>query len=254
MKFDNKVVIVTGSGRGIGRGIAEWFADRRAVVILAEVDEQAGREAERTIRERGGEAMFVLTDVGSPESVNDAVSRVLERCARIDVLINNAAISQGDSILTTSYEKWSRTLAVNLTGVFLMSQAAAKAMIRNQTAGSIINIASTNAFTAEKNHCSYVASKGGVLMLTKSMAVDLAEYGIRVNAVAPGPILTEQNRDYFEREPLRTGIRRGVPLGHPGKAVDVAAAAGFLASEEATFMTGTTLVVDGGFLSYARFN
>ena len=125
-------------------------------------------------------------------------------------------------------------------------------MIEKKTKGKVINIASVNSFAAEKNACPYVASKGGVHQLTKSMAVDLAQYGINVNAIAPGPIMTENNEQSFKSEPTATGIRKGVPLGHSGNPMDIASVAEYLSSDDCKYINGTTIVVDGGYTAYLR--
>jgi 3-oxoacyl-[acyl-carrier protein] reductase len=247
------VAVVTGAGRGIGRAIAARLAASGARVVIAERD-GSGEQAAAALRERGAEAICVLTDVSDPEQVGVLVERTRSDLGEIDVLVNNAAVSLGESFLETSLETWSRTIAVNLTGPFLCAQAVARAMVGAGTRGRIVNVASINSFAAERRAASYVASKGGIAMLTKAMAVDLAGHGIRVNAVAPGPIRTEATAALFDAEPYRSAIVQGVPLGRSGDAAEVAAAVHFLASEEASFVTGETLVVDGGFIAYLRMD
>ena len=221
--------------------------------MIADVRREEGESVCSEISLAGGEAFFVETDVTSPQSVERLIEEVDKRFGRLDVLVNNAAISRGDSFLYTSLEKWRATIEVNLTGVFLTGQKAAWYMIRRGIRGRIVNIASTNAFASEKGACPYVASKGGVNQLTKAMAVDLAEYGITVNAVAPGPVLTEANAGTFTLKPLSEAFARAIPAGGPGRPEDVAAAVGFLASDECRFINGATLLVDGGYLAYSRF-
>jgi glucose 1-dehydrogenase len=254
VRFKDKVVVITGSGRGIGRGIAKWFSKENARVIIAEIDQKLGGNTLNEIQSAGYEALFIKTDVSSEDSVSRCLNTIHEHYGKIDVLINNAAISQGDSFLATSLKKWKRTIDINLTGAFIMGQNVSKYMIEHSINGKIINISSINAYAAEKNACPYVASKGGINQLTKSMAVDLAPYNITVNAIAPGPIITEFNKNDFDTQPTKNAIEKGVPKGKPGNPIDVAVASGFLASEETNYINGTTLTVDGGFMSYLRMD
>lgn len=246
--LSNKVVLITGGSNGIGEGMVKWFAKNAKQVVITDIDKENGMKLASQFKN----THFVELQVESFESVQRAIEKISLKFQNIDVLINNAAISKGDSFLDTSLEKWKETININLTGVFLVSQQVAKHMIQNNIEGKIINIASINSFAAEKNACPYVASKGGVNQLTKSMAVDLAKYKINVNAIAPGPIMTNRNKEYFTSEPMATGIQKGVPLGHPGTSEDIASIAGYLASDECYFINGSTVVVDGGFTSYIR--
>jgi 3-oxoacyl-[acyl-carrier protein] reductase len=262
-----KVAIVTGAGRGIGRAIALRLAADGARVVVAERDDSGAAVAEElraAIRETPPAAagaandadggLFVRTDVSDPRSVAGLVSATVNRWGRIDVLVNNAAVSLGEAFLDTSLETWNTTLAVNLTGAFLCGQAVARTMVERAIRGRIVNVASVNSHAAERCAASYVASKGGLAQLTRAMAVDLGPHAITANAVAPGPIETEATAALFAEQPYCTGIERGVPLARPGTAREVAAAVRFLVSDEAAFVNGTTLVVDGGFLAYARLD
>lgn len=250
----SKTIIITGAGRGIGRGLALWFAGKKVRVVIAEVNKHEGEQTAERITQSGGEAVFIETDVSSVPSVNRCVERTLDMYGQIDGLVNNAAISPGGSFLETSYELWQKTLSVNLTGVFLMGQAVAKWMAEHSVRGRIVNMASVNSFSAEKGACSYISSKGGVNQLTKAMAVDLAKYHIHVNAIAPGPVLTEQNQHLFEDEPLKTSLRKSLLTDRVGTPEDVAAAVEFLLFGESGYMNGTTIIVDGGYMAYARFD
>jgi NAD(P)-dependent dehydrogenase (short-subunit alcohol dehydrogenase family) len=249
-----KTIIITGAGRGIGKGLALWFADKNMQVVIAEVNKQDGQNVAETIAASGGEAVFIETDVSSVRSVQLCVERAIETFGKIDGLVNNAAISPGGSFLETTYDLWQKTMDINLTGVFLMSQAAAKWMVEHSVHGKIVNIASINSFAAEKNACSYVSSKGGVNLLTKSMAVDLAPYHINVNAVAPGAVLTEHTENYFESEPIKTALAKSMLTNRIGTPRDIAPAVEFLLSEESRYVNGTTVVVDGGYLAYVRMD
>lgn len=244
----NKVVLITGGSKGIGAGMVAWFAKNAKQVIIADIDQENGMYLANQFKN----THYIEMYVESPESVKKAIETICLKFGKIDVLINNAAISKGDSFLETSIEKWIETININLNGVFFVSQTVAKQMIENKINGKIINIASVNSFAAEKNASPYVASKGGVNQLTKSMAVDLADYGINVNAIAPGHIKTNTNKESFNAEPVASGIRKGVPVGHPGNPEDIASLAGYLASDECPFINGSTIVVDGGYTAYLR--
>jgi NAD(P)-dependent dehydrogenase (short-subunit alcohol dehydrogenase family) len=253
MRLEGKVALVTGAGRGIGRAIAERLAGEGAHVALAELRPE-GEAAAEALRAAGYDAVCVPVDVADADDVERLVDQVLARFGRVDVLVNNAGVSLGESFLETSFATWQRTLAVNLTGVFLCGQRVARAMVDRGEGGRIVNIASVNAIAAEKGAASYVASKGGIAMLTRAMAVDLAPHRILVNAIAPGPIRTEASAPIFDEESYRHGIERGIPLGRAGTPAEVASVVAFLASDDASFVNGTTVVVDGGYLAYVRLD
>jgi NAD(P)-dependent dehydrogenase (short-subunit alcohol dehydrogenase family) len=253
VRLVGKVAVVTGAGRGIGRAIAERLAAEGARVALADLRPE-GEATTEALQAAGYDAVCVPTDVGDAGQVALMVDEVIRRFGRVDLLVNNAAVSLGGSFLETSYETWQRTLTVNLTGAFLCGQRVAHTMVERGDGGRIVNVASINSFAAEKGAASYVASKGGIALLTRAMAVDLAPYGILVNAIAPGPIRTETTAALFDEEPYRRGIENGVPIGRAGTPAEVAAVAAFLASDDASFVNGTTVVVDGGFLGYIRLD
>jgi NAD(P)-dependent dehydrogenase (short-subunit alcohol dehydrogenase family) len=255
MRLRDKIAIVTGGGRGIGRGISVRFAAEGATVVIAQRDPTSALRTVADIETAGGQALSIPTDVSEPAQVEALVGRVLERFGRIDILINNAGLTGANGpFLAMPLETWRRILDVNLTGMFLCGQAVARAMVERGIPGRIVNVGSINSFAAEKEAAAYVASKGAILALTRAMAVELAPYGIIVNCLAPGPIRVENNAPLFDAEPTRTGIARGVPLGRPGVPEETAAAALFLASDECTFVVGTSLVIDGGYLAYLRFD
>jgi len=251
MKLKGKISIVTGGGQGIGRGIAIRFAREGSAIVIAQRGSKTADETVKMIRENGGEAVFIQTDLTQPPTIDALVRQTLDVYGRIDVLVNNAAVAGGNGpFLDIPLEEWKRIIDINLTGTFLCSQAVARQMARDEIRGRIINIGSLDSFIAERHAAAYAASKGGVLMLTKAMAVDLAEHGILVNCIAPGSIRVERNAPNYDTEPLRTSLRKGIPLRHTGRPEDIGAIAVFLASDETDFMTGASIVVDGGFSAY----
>ena len=255
MRLKGKVAIVTGGGRGIGKGIALGFANEGARVVISQRDPVSGEAAAEDIRKQGGEAIFVRVDVSQRAQVDAMVAATLKQFGRIDVLVNNAGVTgYNGHFLEMTLETWQRILDINLTGVFFCGQAVARSMVAQGTKGRIINIGSVDSFASERMAGAYSAAKGGVLLLTKAMAVDLAEHGILVNCISPGSIRTETNGERFASEPLRTALEKGVPLGRPGLQSEIAAAAIFFASDESSFVTGSNLMVDGGYTAYNRFD
>jgi hypothetical protein len=248
MRLADKVAIVTGGGSGIGRAIAEVFAKEGARVVIAEIDKTNGRTAELAILQSGGEAAFVPADVASAQDVRIMVETTVKRYGRLDVLVNNAAVLVTGDAIELSEENWDRCLAVDLKSAWLCSKHSIPCM--SSFGGSIINIASTHPLRGQPGFCAYSAAKGGLLALTVSMAVDFGPKLVRVNTICPGFVETAMNRHIlaaWKRSPeVYQQVLAAHPLGRIGKTEDVAYAALFLASDESAFITGTTIIVDGG--------
>jgi NAD(P)-dependent dehydrogenase (short-subunit alcohol dehydrogenase family) len=248
MRFTDQVVIVTGGANGIGRACATAFAAEGARVVIADVAAEAGAKVVQAIEADGGKAWFVGTDVGNPADVQRLIERTLAECGRLDVLINNAGIIKTADFLEISEADFDAVLRVNLKGVFLVGQAAARIMAA-QGRGAIVNRSSTNAVVAIPNQVPYATSKGAVNQLTKVMALALADKGVRVNAIGPGSIMTELLQTMMSDEAARHKILSRTPLGRCGEPAEVAKVALFLASDEASYITGQTIYPDGGRLA-----
>lgn len=244
----NKVAVITGAGQGIGAAIAEFFCANGVKVVLAEIDEEAGKERETILREKNFDAIFIKTDVADEDSVKVMVERTVQIYGKIDILVNNAAISSTKSIFERTLEEWNRVIQVNLTGSYLCAKYCAQQMIKNP-GGVIINIASTRAFQSEPDTEPYSASKGGIVALTHSLALSLARYKIRVVCISPGWIETSlYKKSSVRKEPkLRSIDHSQHPAGRVGEPMDIANLCLFLVDEEKSgFITGVNFTVDGG--------
>ena len=240
MKLINKVAFVTGAGQGMGRAIVRHFAEQGAHVVAADINLEAARQ---TIEGLGDNAMAVDCNVADSDSVATAMAAVYARFGRFDVLVNNAGIGSIDAFAQTPDEHWQRVIGVNLTGPFFCSREAVKLMLAAATPGVIINISSTAAVTGEgPSH--YCAAKAGVMGLTRSMARELASNGIRVNTIVPGPTNTPMMADI--PEDWMQSMLKAIPLGRMGETDEIARVAAFLASDDASFITGQNLAVNGG--------
>ena len=245
-RLQNRIAIVTGAARGIGLACAQRFAAEGATLVLADLDEAAGTAAAAAIPD----AAFVRADVSRKADVAALVQQTLDRHGRIDLLVNNAGITHACEFLDLAEEDFERVLAVNLKSMFLCGQAVARSMVKLGVRGSIVNMSSANAVVAIANQVPYVVSKGGINQLTKVMAVALAPHGIRVNGIGPGTILTELAKQaVLTDDAARRKILSRTPLGRCGEPEEVAAVAAFLASDDASYLTGQTIYPDGGRLA-----
>jgi NAD(P)-dependent dehydrogenase (short-subunit alcohol dehydrogenase family) len=245
-RLQGRVAAITGGALGIGRATAFTFADEGATVALCDVQTDAVQAVAREITERGGKAFAMAVDVGEASQVQAFVDRVVAEYGRLDVMFANAGIAHSAPFLDHPEAQWHRVLRVNLTGVFLCCQAAARQMAK-QGGGRIITVASINGFRGVENLVGYNAAKAGVVELTRTMAVELAHHHITVNAIAPAQIDTRLTRTLPEEARHRRLER--IPMGRFGEPEEVAKAALFLASDDASYVTGHTLAVDGGYLA-----
>ncbi|SDN69498.1 NAD(P)-dependent dehydrogenase, short-chain alcohol dehydrogenase family [Paenibacillus sp. yr247] len=243
-----KIAVITGGGQGIGRAIAMAFAIEGYGISIADVDQDAGLETIKLLRQHTNDAMFMKLDVSREEEVRHWIELTATDMGGIDVLVNNAGIMHNADVLELAAEQFQRVISVNLGGAFLCSQAVARIMKQNGKGGSIINMASTRAFMSEPNTEAYSASKGGIAALTHAMAISLGSYGIRVNSISPGWIEIRDWQLSSRKEiPIHSEADRNQhPVGRVGKPEDIASACLYLSSEQAGFITGQNLTVDGG--------
>ena len=246
MRLEGKVALITGGANGMGAAECKLFAREGAKVAIADIREEDGRKIEAQIAESGGEAMFVSLDVSQENQWQSAVIQVVTQYGKLDILVNNAGISGSGEQDHSSTEAWDRLLNINAKGVFLGMKYAVPRM-QEVGGGSIVNISSISGFVGQEAvHPGYNASKGAVRLVTKAAAVQHAKQGIRVNSVHPGmmpPMLTSFQRGDSAREAMISAV----PMGREGAPEEVANAVLFLASDEASYITGTELIVDGGF-------
>lgn len=241
MNFESKVVIVTGAGKGIGEGIAKAFASAKARVVLSDIDIESCERVVSEIKSSGGEAIAIKCDVSKKIEVDQLLAKTLESFQKIDVLVNNAGIYPFKNFSEMTEEEWDRVIDINLKSVFLCSQSAAKNMPEG---GKIVNISSIASIIGFRGLTHYCSSKGGVDSLTRVLALELAPK-INVNAIAPGSIETP-GTSQVSNEEMKKQTLAVIPLGRMGKPEDIANVALFLASDEANYITGQVLVVDGG--------
>ncbi len=244
-RLNGKIAIVTGGGRGIGRAIATAMAREGAFVVVIDRNQELGAQTAADLVAAGGQAEFIRADVSRKEEVEQAIAQVLERHGRVDILVNNAGVHDARPFWEEPEELWDRMYRVNVLGTVFPSQAVVRHMIPRQQ-GVIVNIASKAGVVGEPGHAAYSASKGAVISLTREMAIELAPYGIRVNAVCPGPVETDMLYTAIPDEEARRELAASVPLGRLGRPEDIAATVVFLASDESAWCTGQAISVDGG--------
>jgi NAD(P)-dependent dehydrogenase (short-subunit alcohol dehydrogenase family) len=248
MQLEDRVALVTGSSCGIGKAIAIAMAQEGAKIIIDHYrNEKDAEEVVRTIEKNGGSAIAIDADVSIKEEVENLIKAGWEKFGKIDILVSNAGIAPATSFLEIEEDEWDRTINVNLKGAFLCGQTFARRMVSSNIKGKIIIITSINGFQAEKKRVSYDSSKGGLIALTQTMAVELAEYGINVNAIAPGVVSgTNIDEGFFDDKDIVDKILTKTPLHRFGSVEDCANLAVFLASDKSDFIQGEVVVLDGG--------
>jgi len=249
MRLKNKVAIVTGSRRGIGKAIALEFAKEGADIVVADIDLKECQKAAAEIEKLGRKSIAVKCDVSRKKDVDLLVRKTIAKFGRVDILVNNAGIYHASPLIETKENEWDDVISVNLKSIFLCTQAAAIEMIKKKTKGTVVNITSIAGEVGFANSAAYCASKGGVKNITKELGLELAQYGIRVNAIGPGPIKTPMISFIENDKKVLKQILSGIPLGRLGEPEEIAKAVLFLASDDASYITGQTLFVDGGWLS-----
>ena len=248
MRLKDKVAIITGSSKGIGQGCARVFAREGAAVVIVSRTAESGLAMVKEIQDKGGRAIYIQTDVSRSEQVQNMINRTIEAFGRLDILINNAGYHISKNIEETSEEEWDFIINTNLKSVFLCSKYALPHL--RKTKSCIINISSMVGLVGQSNAGAYSATKGGIIAMTKGMALDFARDGIRVNCICPGWIRTPLVDDWFSQQPdeqkARDYINSVHPLGRIGTSEECGRIALFLATEDASFMTGSIVTVDGG--------
>jgi NAD(P)-dependent dehydrogenase (short-subunit alcohol dehydrogenase family) len=249
MKLKNRVVVITGAGSGIGRACAAEFAKEGAQVVIADINFNTAKETMQLINDAGGVAFAVEADVSNPDSVQKLVAETIARLSDVHALVNNAAIQVNKTVEDTTFEEWNQQLSINLGGVFLCSKYFLPHLYK--TKGNIVNMSSVNGFFVEPTCAGYCATKGAIIALTKAMAIDHGNRGIRVNCICPGYIDAGLAEGYFQSQsdPAKARAEAGKlhALWRIGKPEEVGRVAVFLASDDASFVTGSSFVVDGGF-------
>ena len=245
--LENRVAIITGSGRSIGKAIAIGMAEAGADIVTVARTSSEIEQTAAEIRQRGRKALAIPTDVRDKEQVDAAVRKTVEEFGKIDILLNNAGGMSPAKFLEMDEKTWDDILQENLKGIFLFDQAVAKVMIEKKCKGSIINMSAIGAFRAYTTSPAYVAAKAAIINFTQTLAADLAPYHIRVNAIAPGTIITSISSRWFEDNPeIKESRIKDIPLGRLGLPEDIVGGSIYLASDASNFVTGTTLIISGG--------
>ncbi len=249
MRLKDKVAIVTGAAGGIGLACAQRLAAEGAKVVLSDLSVEKGEQAAEAIQESGADALFIACDVGEKAQVDALIAGTVAAFGRVDCVVANAGIVHACEFLDLEEEDFDRVLRVNLKGVFLTGQAAARQMVAQGGGGTIINMSSVNAIMAIPSIASYVVAKGGVNQLTKTMSISLADKGIRVNGIGPGSIMTDVLKKVADDKSAMDKIMMRTPMGRVGEPEEIAKVAVFLASDESSYITGQTIYPDGGRLA-----
>lgn len=254
MKLKDKIAIVTGATKGIGVAIAKEYAQEGAKVVLAGRTENLGNEVVAEIRQNGGDAIMVVCDMSKTSDINSLVAKTVAHYGGVDIVVNNAGVNHSANILDITEEDWDWVMSVDLKGSFFLGQEAARVMIDQGRRGSIINISSVMAVLALADQIPYCAAKGGVNQMTKAMALALIEKGIRVNAVGPGPVMTELMERVVHNKEKYDQLMERLPIGYIASCEEIARVCVFLASEDSSYIIGQCIYPDGGRMiqSYPR--
>lgn len=245
MKLQHKVTLITGAGQGIGKAIAFAFAKEGSTVAVNDIKGEMAQAVTEEIIGKGGQAIAIKGDISKREEVQNMIQKTIRTFERIDILVNNAGVQTETAFLDLSEEEWDKIINTNLKGTFLCSQLAAREMIKQQ-AGKIINISSVHQFMPRVNIAHYAASKGGIMMLTRVMALELAKYKINVNCIAPGATATAMNVRVLNSPEELGEMNSSIPWGRMAQPEEIAYAALYLASEDADYITGSSFYLDGG--------
>ncbi len=245
LSLEGKVAIITGGNSGIGRGMAELFAKAGAKLCLVGQNEERGASAVQMVKDAGSEAFFVKADVSNAQEVKAFVEETVERYGQLNIMVNNAGrIAQG-TVVDLELEKWDKVIRNNLYGVFYGSKYAAAQMIKQGKGGRIVNVSSIHAKISEPDACAYTATKGGIEAFTRTLASEVAPYGITANILAPGAVYTEINKDMYTPAVV-AALEKRIPVGKIAYPKDIAHAALYMVSDESWFMTGSRVCLDGG--------
>lgn len=249
MRFENTSILITGAGSGIGRAASLAFAEEGAAIAAADLRLEAAQATASAVEELGRPAVALQVDVTQPDSVRAMVEQAVAGLGSLDVLINSAGVREIVPFLELPAEEWTKVIGTNLTGTFLCSQAVARHLIAQNKSGKIINLSSVAGLVGVPNRAAYVASKHGVVGLTKEMGMELADKHIQVNAIAPGVVETAMTAGYFDKPDIVASLKKAHPAGRWAQPEEIAKLMLFLASEDADFMTGATIPIDGGFVA-----
>ena len=249
MRFENRGVLITGAGSGIGRAASLAFAAEGAAIAAADLRLEAAQATVSAVEALGRKAVALQVDVTQPDSVRSMVKQAVAGLGSLDVLVNSAGVREIVPFLELPAEEWTKVIGTNLTGTFLCSQAVAQHLIAQNKSGKIINLSSVAGLVGVPNRAAYVASKHGVVGLTKEMGMELADKHIQVNAIAPGVVETAMTAGYFDKPDIMASLKKAHPAGRWAQPEEIAKLMLFLASEDADFMTGATIPIDGGFVA-----